>query len=161
MKFVSIIIGSESDYEAMKCCIETFDKFAVKYELIISSALKSSQRTKQYVMQAEQKGAVVFITASKVVAHLAGLVSSLTTKPVVSHQTRSSDIHESFSTVYTPAGIPVCSATLGETGAINAAYFAMEILAILDKELEVKLKEDRIVQARKVEIDSKNIEVIL
>jgi len=161
MKFVSIIMGSESDYETMKCCVETFEKFAVKYELVVSSALKSPKRTEKYVLDAEKKGAVVFITASKVVSHLAGMVSSLTTKPVVSHQTKSSDIHESFSTVYTPAGIPVCSATLGETGAINAAYFAMQILAISDKELAVKLKEDRIVQSKKVETVSKNVEVIL
>ncbi|NVJ52271.1 MAG: AIR carboxylase family protein [Campylobacteraceae bacterium] len=161
MKFVSIIMGSESDYETMKCCVETFEKFEVKYELIVSSALKSPKRTEQYVLEAEKKGAVVFITASKVVSHLAGMVSSLTTKPVVSHQTKSSDINESFSTVYTPAGIPVCSATLGETGAINAAYFAMQILAISDKELAVKLKEDRIVQSKRVETVSKNIEVIL
>lgn len=160
MKFISIIIGSESDYEAMKCCIETFEKFAVKYELIVSSALKSPKRTEKYVLDAEKKGAVVFITASKMVSHLSGMVSALTTKPVLSHQTNSEG-YGSFSSVQTPAGIPVCNTTFNETGAINTAYFAMQILAISDKELAVKLKEDRIVQSKKLETISKSIEIIL
>ena len=161
MKFVSIIIGSESDYEAMKSCIETFDKFAVKYELIVSSALKSPKRTEKYVLDAEEKGAAVFITASKIVSHLAGMVSALTTKPVVSHQIKSNNGYECFSSVHTPVGIPVCTATLGENEASNAAYFTMQILAISDKELAVKLKEDRVVQSKKLETVSKNIEIIL
>ncbi|AXH11457.1 5-(carboxyamino)imidazole ribonucleotide mutase [Halarcobacter bivalviorum] len=161
MKFVSVILGNKSDYETMKYSVETFDKFDVKYEIIVSSALKSPKRTEQYVLDAEKKGAVIFITASKVVSHLAGMVSALTTKPVISHQTKDSNADESFSSVCTPAGIPVCNTTLGETGAINAAYFAMQILAITDKELAVKLKEDRIIQSKKIETDSKSIEVIL
>jgi len=60
-----------------------------------------------------------------------------------------------------PAGMPVATVALGKAGAVNAAYLAMQILAITDKELAVKLKEDRIVKEKKVAIDSKEIEVIL
>jgi 5-(carboxyamino)imidazole ribonucleotide mutase len=66
-----------------------------------------------------------------------------------------------LSTVQMPAGMPVGTVALGRSGAINAAYFAMQILANTDKELAVKLKEDRIVQSKKVESDSASIEVIL
>ena len=66
-----------------------------------------------------------------------------------------------LSTVQMPAGMPVGTVALGRSGAVNAAYLAMQILAITDKELSTKLKEDRIVQAKKVESDSKDVEVIL
>ena len=64
MKFVSIIIGSKSDYEVMKECADTLDKFGVPFELIISSAHRSPDRTKEYVKKAEEKGAQVFIAAA-------------------------------------------------------------------------------------------------
>jgi 5-(carboxyamino)imidazole ribonucleotide mutase len=66
-----------------------------------------------------------------------------------------------LSTVQMPAGMPVGTVALGRSGAVNAAYLAMQILAITDKELSTKLKEDRIVQSKKVESDSKDVEVIL
>ena len=66
-----------------------------------------------------------------------------------------------LSTVQMPAGMPVATVALGKAGAINAAYLAMQILAISDKDLAIKLKEDRIVKAKAVESDSKDIEVIL
>jgi len=66
-----------------------------------------------------------------------------------------------LSTVQMPAGMPVATVALGKSGAINAAYLAMQILAITDKELSIKLKEDRIVKAKAVESDSKDIEVLL
>ena len=55
MNFVSIILGSKSDYEIMKNCSDTFDKFNVKYEMIISSAYRSPERTRDYVKEAEEK----------------------------------------------------------------------------------------------------------
>src|SRR5574344_193090 len=122
MKFVSIIMGSKSDYEIMKNCADTFEQFKVKYEIIISSAHRSPERTKEYVKEAEEKGAIAFIAA---------------------------------------AGMPVATVALGKAGAINAAYLAMQILEISDKDLAIKLKEDRIVKAKAVESDSKDIEVIL
>ncbi|MGB1226768.1 MAG: 5-(carboxyamino)imidazole ribonucleotide mutase [Poseidonibacter sp.] len=164
MNFVSIIMGSKSDYEIMKHCADTFEKFNVNYELIISSAHRSPARTKSYIKEAEEKGAKVFIAAAGMAAHLAGALAASTTKPVLGVPMKGGamdGMDAMLSTVQMPAGMPVGTVALGRSGAINAAYLAMQILAISDSELAVKLQEDRIVQAKKVETDSKEIEVIL
>ncbi len=164
MNFVSIIMGSKSDYEIMKHCADTFEKFDVKYEIVISSAHRSPERTKNYIKEAEEKGAVAFIAAAGMAAHLAGALAAGTTKPVIGVPMKGGamdGMDAMLSTVQMPAGMPVGTVALGRSGAVNAAYFAMQILAISDKELAVKLKEDRVVQAKKVETDSASIEVIL
>ena len=164
MNFISIIMGSKSDYEIMKNCADTFEKFNVKYEMIISSAHRSPERTKDYVKEAEEKGAVVFIAAAGMAAHLAGALAAATTKPIIGVPMKGGamdGMDAMLSTVQMPAGMPVATVALGKSGAINAAYLAMQILAITDKELAIKLKEDRIVKAKAVETDSKEIEVIL
>ena len=164
MNFVSIIMGSKSDYEIMKNCSDTFEKFNVKYEMIISSAHRSPERTKDYVKEAEEKGAVAFIAAAGMAAHLAGALAAATTKPIIGVPMKGGamdGMDAMLSTVQMPAGMPVATVALGKSGAINAAYLAMQILAISDKELAIKLKEDRIVKAKAVETDSKDIEVLL
>ncbi len=164
MNFVSIIMGSKSDYEIMKHCADTFEKFDVKYEIVISSAHRSPERTKNYIKEAEEKGAIAFIAAAGMAAHLAGALAAGTTKPVIGVPMKGGamdGMDAKLSTVQMPAGMPVGTVALGRSGAINAAYFAIQILAITDKELAVKLKEDRLVQAKKVETDSASIEVIL
>lgn len=164
MNFVSIIMGSKSDYEIMKHCADTFEKFDVKYEIVISSAHRSPDRTKTYIKEAEEKGAVAFIAAAGMAAHLAGALAAGTTKPVIGVPMKGGamdGMDAMLSTVQMPAGMPVGTVALGRSGAVNAAYFAMQILAISDKELAIKLKEDRLVQAKKVETDSASIEVIL
>ncbi len=164
MDFVSIIMGSKSDYEVMKNCADTLEKFDVKYELIISSAHRSPERTKKYIKEAEQKGAKVFIAAAGMAAHLAGALAASTTKPVLGVPMKGGamdGMDAMLSTVQMPAGMPVGTVALGRSGAVNAAYLAMQILAINNKELAIKLQEDRIIQAKKVESDSASIEVIL
>jgi 5-(carboxyamino)imidazole ribonucleotide mutase len=164
MNFVSILMNSKSDYEIIKYCIDTLDKFDVKYELIISSAHRSPNRTKEYIVDAEKKGAIVYIAAAGMAAHLAGVVASSTTKPVIGVPMKGGamdGMDAMLSTVQMPAGMPVGTVALGRNGAINAAYLAMQILAVTDKELAIKLKEDRVVQAKRVEADSASIEVIL
>ena len=164
MNFVSILMGSKSDYEIMKNCADTFEKFGVKYEIVISSAHRSPERTKTYIKDAEEKGAVAFIAAAGMAAHLAGAVAATTTKPVIGVPMKGGamdGLDAMLSTVQMPAGMPVGTVALGRSGAINAAYMAMQILAISDKELATKLIEDRIAQGKKVESDSKEIEVIL
>ncbi len=164
MNFVSIIMGSKSDYEIMKHCADTLEKFNIKYELIISSAHRSPTRTKKYIKEAEEKGAVTFIAAAGMAAHLAGALAAATTKPVIGVPMKGGamdGMDAMLSTVQMPAGMPVGTVALGRSGAVNAAYLAMQILAISDKELAVKLIEYRIVQAKKVETDSAEIEVII
>jgi 5-(carboxyamino)imidazole ribonucleotide mutase len=164
MKFVSIIIGSKSDYAVMKECAETLKKFGVPYELIISSAHRSPERTKTYIKQAEEKGAQVFIAAAGMAAHLAGAVAAATTKPVMGVPMASGELHGEdalLSTVMMPAGMPVGTVAIGKAGAVNAAYLAIQVMALGDDELRVKLQEDRISKAKKVELDSSEVEVIL
>jgi len=164
MDFVSIIMGSKSDYETMQNCANMLEQFNVKYELIISSAHRSPQRTKDYIKAAEEKGAKVFIAAAGMAAHLAGALAAGTTKPVIGVPMKGGamdGMDAMLSTVQMPAGMPVATVSLGKAGAMNAAYLAMQILAITDKELAVKLTEDRIVKEKKVVNDSKEVEVLL
>jgi 5-(carboxyamino)imidazole ribonucleotide mutase len=164
MNFVSIIMGSKSDYEVMKNSAETFEKFGVKFEMVISSAHRSPERTKNYVKGAEEKGAKVFIAAAGMAAHLAGALAATTTKPVIGVPLDASSLNGNdalLSTVQMPGGMPVGTVAIGKAGAVNAAYLAMQILAISDDELATKLREDRTLKAQKVESDSKTIEVIL
>ncbi len=164
MKFVSIIIGSKSDHEVMHECAKVLEKFGVLHELVISSAHRSPARTHDYVKNAEQQGARVFIAAAGMAAHLAGAIAALTTKPVIGVPMKGGamdGMDALLSTVQMPAGMPVATLAIGKAGAINAAYLAMQILALEDNDLRVKLQEDRILKAKKVEIDSSEVEIRL
>ncbi|HEC1878081.1 TPA: 5-(carboxyamino)imidazole ribonucleotide mutase [Campylobacter jejuni] len=164
MNFVSILMGSKSDYETMKEAAKTLESFGVKYELIISSAHRSPKRTKEYIANAEEKGAKVFIAAAGMAAHLAGAIAAYTTKPVLGVPMPGSNLASMdslFSTVQMPSGIPVGTLAIGKAGAINAAYLAMQILAIYDVDLAQKLKEDRLEKEKKLVSDSKEVEVLL
>ena len=164
MKFVSIILGSKSDYEVVKECANTLDKFGVLHEMVISSAHRSPQRTHAYVKEAEEKGARVFIAAAGMAAHLAGAIAAITIKPVIGIPMKGGvmdGMDAMLSTVQMPAGMPVATVAVGKAGAVNAAYLAMQILALEDDDLKIKLEEDRILKAKKVESDSADIEVRL
>ncbi len=164
MNFVSIIMGSKSDYKVMKNCADLLEQFAVPYELIISSAHRSPQRTREYIKKAEKKGAKIFICASGMAAHLAGAVATTTTKPVIGVPMKGGamdGMDAMLSTVQMPSGMPVATVALGKAGAVNAAYLAMQILAITDTNLAVKLKEDRVIKEHKITNDSKEVEVII
>ena len=164
MKFISIVIASKSDYSIMQECADTLKKFGVPYELIVSSAHRSPERTKNYIKEAEEKGAQVFIAAAGMAAHLAGTVASHTTKPILGVPMESGSLKGEdalLSTVMMSEGMPVGTLAIGHAGAVNAAYLAIQIMALQDDELRVKLQEDRISKAKKVELDSSEIETIL
>ena len=140
------------------------EKVWVPFELIISSAHRSPERTKTYMKVAEEKGAQVFIAAAGMAAHLAGALAASTTKPVLGVPMESGPLKGEdalLSTVMMPAGMPVGTLAIGKAGAVNAAYLAIQIMALQDDELKVKLQEDRISKAKKVELDSSEIETIL
>ncbi len=161
MKFVSIVMGSKSDYDVMKECVNILEKFYVPYDIIISSAHRSPQRTLDYVKSAELRGARVFIAGAGMAAHLAGTIASVTTKPVIGVPLKGGaldGLDALLSTVQMPAGMPVATLAMGKAGAINAAYLSMQILALEDKDLRAKLQEDRVLKAKNVEIDSREIE---
>ncbi|MBZ7964730.1 MULTISPECIES: 5-(carboxyamino)imidazole ribonucleotide mutase [Campylobacter] len=164
MKFISILMGSKSDYEIMQECANIFKQFNVKYELIITSAHRSPQRTKEYIKKAEEKGAQVFIAAAGMAAHLAGAVAACTTKPVLGVPMSGSNLASMdslFSTVQMPSGIPVGTLAIGKAGAQNAAYLAIQILALSDDKLAQALKEDRETKENKLIADSKSVEILL
>jgi len=161
MKFISILMGSKSDYEIMREAIKILEKFQVPYEVVITSAHRTPERTHVYVKEAENKGAKVFICGAGMAAHLAGVVASLTTKPVIGVPMSSGmldGLDALLSTVQMPGGMPVATLAVGKAGAKNAAYLALQILALSDEELKSKLEEDRIAQAKKVEMDSLEVE---
>jgi len=164
MKFVSIIISTKSDYEIMQECAAILEKFGVPYELVISSAHRSPERTKNYIKSAEDKGAQVFIAAAGMAAHLAGALAAATIKPVLGVPMASGELRGQdalLSTVMMPSGMPVGTLSIGKEGAKNAAYLAIQIMALEDDELKVKLQEDRISKAKRIELDSSLVEVIL
>ncbi|HOI82787.1 MAG TPA: 5-(carboxyamino)imidazole ribonucleotide mutase [Campylobacterales bacterium] len=161
MAFVSIIMGSKSDYDVMKSCAETLEKFDVAYEILVSSAHRSPDRTHEYVKEAEEKGAKVFVCAAGMAAHLAGVVASLTTKPVIGVPMKGGlmdGLDSLLSTVQMPGGMPVATVAVGKAGATNAAYLAIQILALCDDGLAKKLLKDKEKKAKAVEEDSKTLE---
>ena len=161
MKFVSIIMGSKSDYDVVSEAAKTLEKFNVPYELIISSAHRSPKRTSEYVAVAEEKGAQVFIAAAGMAAHLAGAIAANTTRPVIGIPMAGSalsGVDALYSTVQMPGGMPVGTVAIGKAGAVNAA---LQILALNDQNLDEMLKADRAAKAKQVEEDSAKVEVLL
>ena len=164
MKFISVLMGSKSDYEIMREAVKVLEKFQIPYELLITSAHRTPERTHNYVKDAEERGAQVFICGAGMAAHLAGVVASLTIRPVIGVPMPSGmmdGLDALLSTVQMPGGMPVATLAVGKAGAKNAAYLALQILANSDDELKAKLEEDRIAQAKKVELDSKEVEVTI
>ncbi|MDA3055043.1 MULTISPECIES: 5-(carboxyamino)imidazole ribonucleotide mutase [unclassified Campylobacter] len=164
MKFVSIIMGSKSDYEVVNECAKILKEFGVAYEMIISSAHRSPKRTAEYVANAEKKGAQVFICAAGMAAHLAGAVAANTTKPVLGIPLGGSALggmDALYATVQMPGGIPVATLAIGKAGAKNAAFLAVQILALSDESLAAKLLANRAQQAEALQKDSQSIEIIL
>lgn len=162
--FVSIIMGSKSDYDIVCETTKILEKFKVEYEVIVSSAHRSPERTINYVKSAEEKGAQVFICAAGMAAHLAGVVASKTIKPVLGIPVGGgalNGVDALYSTVQMPGGMPVGTLAIGKAGAKNAAYLAIQILALNDEKLSTKLKEDKIEMAKQVERDSADIEKLL
>ena len=164
MNFVSIIIGSKSDYEIATECARVLESFGASYELIISSAHRSPERTKEYVKNAVERGAQVFICMAGMAAHLAGAVAANTIKPVIGVPMPGSSVggvDALYSTVQMPGGIPVATVAIGKAGAKNAAYLALQILATNNENLSAKLEEDRTKQEKNLIEDSKKIEVLI
>lgn len=164
MDFVSIVMGSKSDYEVVSEAGKILEKFGVKYELIITSAHRSPKRTAEYVAKAEQKGAKLFIAAAGMAAHLAGVIAAHTTKPVLGvpmSGTNLASMDSLFSTVQMPRGIPVATLAIGKAGAVNAAYLAVQILALNDENLALALQKDRQAQENQLIADSNSVEVLL
>jgi len=137
---VSIIMGSDSDLEVMAEAAKILEEFKVSYEMTVASAHRSPEIVREYVANTKNCGTKVIIAGAGGAAHLAGVIASLTTLPVIGVpiKTKNLDGLDSIlSTVSMPPGVPV--ATVGINAAKNAGLLAIQILAISDKNLEKKL----------------------
>lgn len=143
---VSILMGSDSDLDVMMEAAKTLEKFGVSYEIDVSSAHRSPERTRRIVSEAPVRGVRVFIIGAGAAAHLAGVVAAESTLPVIGVPLDSSalrGVDALYATVQMPAGIPVATMAIGKAGATNAAIFAIEILALSDEALRTKLQEHK------------------
>lgn len=152
---VAILMGSISDWDnVLEHTLKTLTGFGIEADVHVMSAHRTPARVVKYVTNAEKNGIKVIIAAAGGAAHLAGVVAAHTTLPVIGIPVKgwSLDGMDSLmSTVQMPAGIPVASVAIGKAGAINAAIFAVQILASNNAALKRKLNEHREVQARNVQ----------
>ncbi len=153
---VAIIMGSDSDWKVLKAAVDTLKNFGVDVEATVASAHRTPQKVHDFV---KNSPAQVFIAAAGMAAHLAGVVASLTTKPVIGVPINSEPfkgLDALLSTVQMPGGVPV--ATMAVNGAKNAALFAVEILALKDDSLAKKLISYREQMAAEIELKDKKIQ---
>jgi 5-(carboxyamino)imidazole ribonucleotide mutase len=158
---VMILLGSESDFEVIEDALKVLKEFGVPFALEVTSAHRSPERTLRLVKEAEVKGAEVFIAVAGKAAHLAGVVAAQTVRPVIGVPVESAGLaglDALFSTVQMPKGVPVATVALGKHGGSNAALLAVEILALKDEALRVKLLEHRAKMAAGVGASSKKIQ---
>ncbi len=148
---VGIIMGSKSDYEVMKKACEVFDKFQVEYEKKIVSAHRTPELLYEYAKTAKERGIKVIIAGAGGAAHLPGMVSAITTLPVIGVPVKSSNLSgldSLLSIVQMPGGIPV--GTMAINGSKNAALYALSILALQDESIAIKLEAFRKEQTEEV-----------
>ncbi|MDA9604379.1 5-(carboxyamino)imidazole ribonucleotide mutase [Candidatus Pelagibacter sp.] len=153
-KKVSIIMGSQSDYKTMVFCQKILKKLSIEYETKIISAHRTPNRMYEYAKNAEKKNIAVIIAGAGGSAHLPGMVSALTSIPVLGVPIESKKLKgldSLLSIVQMPKGIPVGTLAIGEDGAINAALLAGSIIANLDDKVKKKLNQWRTNQKRSVQ----------
>ena len=151
MKKIGIVMGSDSDMPVVSKAIDTLNELGVPYEVHIYSAHRTPEDAKAFAERAREAGFGAIIAAAGKAAHLAGAIAANTTLPVIGIPVKSSTLDgldALLSTVQMPSGIPV--ATVAIDGAANAALLAVQILAIEDKTLALKLSEQRKANAQKV-----------
>ena len=137
---VSVVMGSDSD---LKLCMEAchiFDEFNISYEVKVISAHRNTEECIKFAKESKDRGIQVIIAAAGMSAHLAGVTAANTVLPVIGIplcRTSLLGLDALFSTIQMPPGIPV--ATVGVDSSANAAFLALRILALKDKNLEEKL----------------------
>ena len=138
---VSVLMGSDSDLPKMEGCLKTLTEFGISFEVDVVSAHRTPDRAHDFATQAEGRGIRVIIAAAGGAAHLAGVIASLTTLPVIGVPISSSalqGVDALYATVQMPPGVPV--ATVGVDASKNAAILAAQILATADPDVKGKLK---------------------
>ena len=139
---VGIVMGSDTDFPAMSEAGKTLERFGIAYEMEVLSAHRTPGRANEYATMAASRGLKVIIAAAGAAAHLAGVMAANTTLPVIGVPMATSPLNgldALLSTVQMPGGIPVATMAIDKAGAVNAAIFAAQILALSDPEIGLKL----------------------
>lgn len=151
---VAIILGSVSDKPITTKGLELLSKLEVNYELRIGSAHRTPDHVHQMVKDYEQqKDCTAFICVAGKSAHLAGVVASLTTRPVIAvpgYGKETAGLDSLFSVSQMPKGISVASMTIGEHGFINGCLFAAQIMARFNPKIEANIVEYRRAQTDQI-----------
>ena len=157
---VGILMGSDSDLPVMEEASKILENFGVVHEVIVASAHRSPERTRKYTLSAPERGIKVLIAGAGGAAHLAGMIASETTLPVIGVPINSSALNgldALLSTTQMPGGVSVAGMSIGKAGAKNAGVLAVQILALSNKNLHqilIKFKKD---QAKEVERKSRTL----
>ena len=157
---VSIVMGSDSDLEIMREAGTALEGFGIDYEIDVTSAHRSPDRTAEFARQAATRGVRVIIAGAGGAAHLAGVIAAHTTLPVIGVPIPSTSLNgmdSLLSTVQMPAGIPVATVAIGKPGATNAGILAAQIIAVADAGIAGKLAAHKQQLAKGVAEQSKKL----
>ena len=153
MSKVSIVMGSQSDYKTMKLSAKVLKTLKIQHEIKIVSAHRTPKRMYEFASSAKKNNFGVIIAGAGGSAHLPGMISALTSVPVLGVPIESKKLKgldSLLSIVQMPKGIPVGTLAIGEDGAINAALLASSIIANNNSHIKKKLEKWRISQSRSV-----------
>ena len=146
-------MGSQSDFKTMKLCLKVLRLLNIKFETKIISAHRTPNRMYEYAKNVEKNNIAVIIAAAGGSAHLPGMISALTSLPVLGVPIESKKLKgldSLLSIVQMPKGIPVGTLAIGEDGAINSALLAASIISISDTKIKKKLLELRMSQSKSI-----------
>ena len=146
MADVAIVMGSQSDWQTMRCAAEVLDELGVSYEARIVSAHRTPDRLHSFGKGAHAAGFKVIVAGAGGAAHLPGMLAALTHLPVLGVPVKSKalkGLDSLLSIVQMPAGVPTGTLAIGEPGATNAGLLAAAILALADPALSQRLQDWR------------------
>ena len=150
---ISIVMGSQSDYKTMKLAEKTLKKIGVLFETKIISAHRTPKRMYDYALSAEKNNIGAIIAGAGGSAHLPGMISAMTSLPVLGVPIESKKLKgldSLLSIAQMPKGVPVGTLAIGEDGAINAALLAASIIANNDNKIKKKIVDLRRAQTKSV-----------
>ncbi|MFT3712587.1 MAG: 5-(carboxyamino)imidazole ribonucleotide mutase [Archangium sp.] len=152
MSRIAVIMGSASDWDTLQHATITLDSFDVPWEAQVVSAHRTPELMFDFARTAADEGFSAIIAGAGGAAHLPGMVASLTSLPVLGVPVQSralNGVDSLLSIVQMPAGVPTATFAIGSSGAVNAALFALRMLAVNDAQLRVRLSAYREEQAQK------------
>jgi phosphoribosylaminoimidazole carboxylase PurE protein len=161
---VSIVMGSDSDLDIMRESAKALEEFGIEYEMDVTSAHRSPERTAEYARKAVARGIRVIIAGAGGAAHLAGVIAAHTTLPVIGVPIPSTSLQgmdSLLATVQMPAGIPVATVAIGKPGATNAGILAAQILGLSSEPLARKLEAHKEKLANSVDEKSRKLRITL